>query len=197
MKFASSLDRRSAAPFLAGRRRLPLVLGILWLALVGPSAAVADDESKTPVNLILSGMTYVASEGATNELVLDADRARLPSPGDQAHLEGVRARFGSKAPGGASTDASGGLDLVCDVGVFDLESRDFIAEGNVRGTTADGRRFRTDGLRYNHEEGRVSTERPVVIRDEAGTYRGGGFDYYVREDRFRLRGGARVEQAGP
>jgi len=167
---------------------------MLVLALSGPSVARGEDDGGTPVDLVLTGMTYVASEGSTNELVLDADRANLPSPGDQAHLEGVRARFGSKAPGGAASDASGGLDLVCDVGVFDLESRDFIAEGNVRGTTADGRRFRTDGLRYSHEEGRVSTDRPVVIRDDAGTYSGGGFDYYVREDRFRLRGGARVVQ---
>lgn len=166
----------------------------LLLGCILPAASWAQEEEGGRVDLVLTGMTYVASIGPTNDVVLDADRAHVPSPGAEAHLEGVRARFGTKAPGGPTSGASGGLDMVCDRGVFDLDTSDFIAQGNVRGTTADGRRFETEALRYSHEKGLVSTDHPVVIRDDSGTYRGGGFDYYVRDDRFRLRGGARVVQ---
>jgi hypothetical protein len=40
----------------------------------------------------------------------------------------------------------------------------------------------------------VSTNSPVEIRDETGTYRGGGFRYYIRENRFQLRRAATVVQ---
>ena len=46
-----------------------------------------------------------------------------------------------------------------------------------------------------HETGIVTTNAPVQITDKGGTYRGGGFRYFVRENRFRLMGGASVVQA--
>jgi LPS export ABC transporter protein LptC len=79
-------------------------------------------------------------------------------------------------------------------GSFDLGSGDLSAEGNVRGVTADGRHFETEHVVYRRETGRVSTRSPVVIKDEFGTIRGAGFEYWVRENRFRLIGGASVEQ---
>jgi LPS export ABC transporter protein LptC len=82
----------------------------------------------------------------------------------------------------------------CERGTIQIESSDFDAEGNVRGITGDGRRFRTQHLRYTHGSGLVSTNSPVEIRDETGTYRGGGFRYYIRENRFQLRGAATVVQ---
>jgi hypothetical protein len=38
------------------------------------------------------------------------------------------------------------------------------------------------------------TDEPVVIVDRSGSYRGGGFHYFVDEQRFRLEGGASVVQ---
>ncbi len=164
-----------------GSARSLLLAAALALGVSAP--ALADDEGAL---LVLSGMTYVASNGDINEVVLDADRGRIIPEQDVAHLEVVRARLSGSGGNG------GGLDLTCDRGTFDLETGDFIAEGNVLGTTGDGRRFRTTRLRYRHRKGLVSTKVPVLIRDDAGTYRGGGFDYYVHENRFRLVGGATV-----
>jgi hypothetical protein len=83
----------------------------------------------------------------------------------------------------------------CERGTIDLETSNFDAEGNVRGTTGDGRRFRTERLRYKHGPGLVTTNAPVDIKDDAGTYTGnGGFRYYVRENRFQLHRAATVVQ---
>jgi len=135
----------------------------------------------------LFGMTYVASAGTRNELVLDAEQAHVRPAAHVAILEHVRARM-------TSPDGRGGLELRCNRGTFALASGDFVASGDVHGTTADGRRFRTEWLRYENTAGIVSTDRPVQIEDETGTYKGGGFVYYVRENRFRMVGGAELVQ---
>jgi hypothetical protein len=64
----------------------------------------------------------------------------------------------------------------------------------VRGTTGDGKRFRTESLRYSHDKGLIETDSGVEITDETGSYRGGGFSYWVRENRFKLRRAATVVQ---
>ena len=177
--------------------RAPLLLAFLvasfgWVfaaaAPARPQAAPLDAprESREPV-LSLRGMTYVASRGESNEVVLDAARARVLPEQDVAHLEQVRAKL-------SAVDGEGALDLTCERGTFRMSSGDFLAEGNVHGTTGDGRRFVTDSLNYRHGQALVTTDQPVVIRDGAGTYRGGGFRYHVRENRFRLLGGATVVQ---
>ena len=35
---------------------------------------------------------------------------------------------------------------------------------------------------------------PVALRDGTGIFKGGGFQYWVRENRFRLTDGARIVQ---
>lgn len=139
--------------------------------------------------LDLGGMTYVSSKGRVNEVVLDADDARIEPEKDVAHLRSVHAVLAAAAVGATGR---GGLDMTCERGTVDLDSGDFIAEGDVRGTTGDGRRFRTERLRYDHAQGLVTTDAPVSIRDQAGTYRGGGFRYWVRENRFQLSKGASI-----
>ncbi len=162
------------------------------LLLIAAGAGRAEpDPPEAALPLVLKGMTYVSSEEDQNELVLEAKTARIHLDEQRVDLEGVHVRMGSKAPGG---QRGGGVDVECERGSFDLETQDFDAEGDVRGVTADGRRFRTDKLRYRADRSLVTTDSRVVIRDAAGTYQGGGFDYWVREDRFRLRGGASVVQ---
>jgi LPS export ABC transporter protein LptC len=137
------------------RRPIPscvLVAGALLLASVPAPAA-------PPVGPVfeLSDMTYVASEGPVNEVVLDAKTAQVFPAQNEAHLQDVHAHL--QAPGDNSGAAA-----------------------------------QTTRLDYNRSEGLVTTDQPVVIQDETGTYRGGGFRYYVRENRFRLVGGAEVLQ---
>jgi len=163
--------------------RVTAATGLLLLL----AGIAAGDENKRALDL--EGMTYVSSHGAFNELVLDAERANIKPAEDLALLEGVHVILASFVAG---PRGRGGLDMTCDTGTVYLGSGDFVAEGDVRGTTGDGRRFRTTRLRYNHEKGLVVTDVPVSIRDRAGTYRGGGFQYWVRENRFKLTGGASV-----
>jgi LPS export ABC transporter protein LptC len=133
-------------------------------------------------------MSYVLSRGDTVELVIEARRAAVSPSDGRVELAGVRARVG------ASPEA-GGLELVCDRGTLDLEAREFVARGRVDARMPDGRTLRTERLRYRHARGLVSSDAPVALRDEVGTYQGGGFEYWVRENRIRLTGGARIEQS--
>jgi len=166
--------------------RAVVVLGVTLLA---PSVGVGQDLA--PAELSVTGMTYVASEGARSEVIVEAERARVGQGERVAVLDTVHARLGSYA---APDSPQGGLELNCDRGTFDFDGGDLTAEGNVRGRTADGRRFETEHLVYRRETGRVTTQSPVVIRDGFGTLRGQGFEYWVRENRFRLVGGASVVQ---
>jgi Lipopolysaccharide-assembly, LptC-related len=136
-------------------------------------------------------MSYVLSHGDAVELVVEAHRAEISPRSGRVALVGVRARIAS--PSGAAP-AAGGLELVCERGELDLETREFVASGGVAGRMQDGRTLHTERLRYRHAEGVVSSDAPVSMSDEAGEYRGRGFQYWVRADRFRLTGGARIVQ---
>jgi len=174
------------------RRLLQLAPLACLLLAASVSVRAAEPELAATAELSVEGMTYVASAGARNEVIVEAGRGRLARGEPVAQLEEVHARVGSFAAGGKA----GGLELRCARGSFDLERGDLTAEGDVQGTTADGRRFQTERLVYRRDTGRVTTRAPVVIRDAFGTLRGAGFEYWVRENRFRLIGGASVVQ-GP
>jgi hypothetical protein len=47
---------------------------------------------------------------------------------------------------------------------------------------------------YDEAEGLLYTDEPVLIEEDEGRYRGGGFRYLVEERRFRLLGGASIVQ---
>lgn len=175
------------------RTALPWLLYVTLAATpaLGQGGGLFGDEPTKPRAepvLELGGMTYLASRGEKNEVVLEAEHAQILPEQDVAHLQVVHAVLDS--------EGGGNLDMHCDRGTFELESGDFLAEGNVHGVTGGGRRFRTERLRYRHADALVTTEAPVEIRDAAGTYRGTGFRYHVRENRFRLMGGAQVIQGG-
>jgi len=155
-------------------------------------AAGADAAGPFEADLTVEGMTFVASAGSENDAVVEAGSASVGRSDRVARLTDVHARVGKAA--GATSASLGGLELHCERGSFDLESGDLTAEGNVRGVTADGRRFETQRVVYRRETGRVSTHSPVVIRDSFGTIRGAGFEYWVLENRFLLFCGASVEQ---
>jgi len=160
--------------------------GACVLIALGLADAARSDEAASP-SLELEGITFISSQGAENEVVLTAERARVETGEKVAHLDTVHVLL-------ASGRRIPGLDMRCERGTVDIETSDFDAQGDVRGTTGDGRRFRTERLHYSNGPGLVSTDSPVVIQDETGTYRGDGFRYYVRENRFQLRHAATVVQ---
>lgn len=144
--------------------------------------------------LTLGGMSYALARGSASEVLIEAESAQVSPVDGRVELAGVRARLGSFAGAGSQV---GGLELTCEGGTLDVDAREFQARGRVEGRTGDGRVFRTERLRYRHDQGVVATDAPVWIRDAAGTYRGGGFRYWVRENRFRLVGGASIVRGGP
>jgi LPS export ABC transporter protein LptC len=173
-------------------RALRMVAAVALLSCLAQPARGADGPDPLAADLTVEGMTFVSSAGSQNDAIVEAGRASVARSDRVAHLSAVHARVGKAA--GATKGTEGGLELHCDRGSFDLDSGDLSAEGNVRGTTADGRHFETQQVVYRRKSGRVSTRSPVVIRDGFGTIRGAGFEYWVRENRFRLIGGASVEQ---
>jgi hypothetical protein len=173
--------------------RLASALALFAAALALPAVA----ETPPAVGLTLDGMSYVLSHGDAVDLLVEAHRAEISPRNGRVDLSGVRARIASQGGGarlrGGARDA-GGLELVCERGELDLETREFVASGRVAGRMLDGRTLRTERLRYRHAQGVLSSDAPVLLSDGAGEYRGGGFQYWVREDRFRLTGGARIVQ---
>jgi len=132
-------------------------------------------------------MTFVASRGPSNELVLDATHARFDTEKDRVYLDDVHAVV-------EPSRDSGHFEIRCREGELDLATNDFEARGDVRGQTEGDRQFEAPWVKYDHEKGLLYTDAPVLILEDAITYRGGGFQYFVRERRFKLLGGASVVQ---
>ena len=167
---------------------VPLIAAVLWPA-AGVPAAVAqpgDDAGGTPP-LGITGMTFVSSTADAAEVVVHAETAEYRPEADVADLQGVRATV-------ATGSAGRTLEIACDEGTLNLKSNSFWARGNVHGTTDDGREFRAPWVRYDHTDGLLFTDAPVLLTEAGTTLQGGGFRYYVREERFRLLGGAQVVQ---
>ncbi len=137
--------------------------------------------------LRVQGMTFVASEGSANEILLRAERADFYPEREIADLEEVTVRV---APGSDRV----GFRMRCDGGQLNLGTQSFIAVGHVVGTIEGDRQFEARWVAYDESEGVLYTNDPVLITDRDGRYQGGGFRYFVNEDRFRLEGGARVVQ---
>lgn len=137
--------------------------------------------------LHVRGMTFVASEGSANEIVLRAERARFYPDRKIADLEQVEVEV---VPGVGRL----GFEMQCDEGQLNLATQDFLAEGHVVGTIEGGRQFEALWVAYDEANGILYTDDPVLIVDGEGRYRGGGFRYFVNEQRFRLEGGATVVQ---
>jgi len=166
----SPVNRSSIVPVLA------LVAG-----LAGSPAAAGADEA----TFELDGMTYVGSKAEEQLVVVEAIRAHF-HPGNQtATLEQVHAHVTAR-------DEEPGFEMTCDRGELNMATNAFFASGSVEGRTGDGRHFSTSWVRYDHKKGMAFTDAPVTITDTNGTYRGGGFRYDVKDQRFRLLGGASV-----
>ena len=165
--------------------RLARVSFVLVGALV--SFYVTGNAAAESPLLSVEGMTFIASRSNVNELVLHAARARFDTEEDRVYLEDVHAVV-------EPSDLKGSFDIHCATGQLDLATNDFEARGNVRGRTDGEREFSAPWVKYDHEAGLLFTNAPVLISEPAISYRGGGFQYYVDDRRFRLLGGASVVQ---
>jgi len=168
---------------------LGLLVAVVGIASVARSAAPDHGwlEGDPGQVLFLRGMTFVASEGSANEIVLHAKNAQFYPDHDVADLETVAVEV---APGSGRV----GFEMQCDRGRLNLTSQDFVAEGNVVGTIEGGRQFEALWVAYDEAKGVLYTDEPVLITDQDGRYQGGGFQYFVHQQRFRLKGGASIVQ---
>ena len=184
--------RSGVATRVRRRPRFSLLVAF-WVVFSWPNMAFssAPDFGWLPAEhgqiLKLAGMTFVASEGSANEIVLRSERARFYPDHDVADLEVVDVEV---APGSGRV----GFEMSCEKGRLHLSTQDFVAEGNVVGTIEGGRRFEALWVVYDEKKGLLYTDDPVLITDEGGSYRGGGFRYHVHQQRFRLMGGASIIQ---
>ena len=188
--FAVSRSRgRAVAPFIAGL--LAAVLG------AGHAAQATDVDAATKVfrhmdaELRVTGLPFVASRNDVSEFVLRAERAIFKPETNLAELEQMQV---TSTEGSDAGDARRSFAVRCNRGELNVETSDFLAEGDVRGTTGDGRRYQAPWVRYNHEQQLLYTDAPVMMQDDAGSFRGDGFRYYVKERRFRLIGNVSLVQ---
>ncbi len=144
-------------------------------------------QSRISSTLRVTGMTFVGSRGAVNEVVLHAQRAELRPETNLAVLEDVRITS-------LDENAKRNFDVQCDRGELDVEKNDFLAEGGVHGTTGGGQRYQTAWVRYDHAKGLLYTDAPVAMEDDTGSFRGDGFRYDTRKHSFRLLGNVNVVQ---
>ena len=195
MRHRAWQNRRAAdAARAVGFRSAPAVVAIgLVLLAVAPARADVPDpgwlEGDPGQKLNVRGMTFVASEGGANEILLRAERADFYPEREVADLDVVDVEV---TPG----DDRVGFRMRCDEGLLNLANQAFVAQGHVVGTIEGNRQFEALWVAYDEVEGVLYTDDPVLIVDEDGRYRGGGFRYFVNESRFRLQGGATVVQ-GP
>jgi LPS export ABC transporter protein LptC len=159
------------------------LLGVCALASLGADAP----QNRYSSNLRVTGMTFVGSRGSVNELVLHAQRGELRPETNLAVLEDVRVSA-------LDSESKRSFDVRCDRGELDVEKNDFLAEGDVHGTTGEGQRYQTAWVRYDHAKGLLYTDAPVAMEDDSGSFRGDGFRYDTRKRSFRLLGNVSVVQ---
>jgi LPS export ABC transporter protein LptC len=170
----------------AQNRRRKCAIGLL-AACALLALGAESGESRFTSQLRVEGMTFVGSRGTANELVLRAQHADFHPETNLAVLSDVHATA-------LDVRDKRTFDVFCERGELDVETNDFLAEGNVHGSTGEGQRYRTAWVRYDHDRGVLYTDAPVSMEDDSGSFRGDGFRYDTRKRSFRLLGNVSVVQ---
>ena len=185
------LDPACRGP-LASRAGAALLLALLAAPASTVVAAASADRTgdasaARETELRATGMTFVGSRSDRSELVVHSDVAIFFPDRDLADLEVVRAVVTDEADGNS-------FQMTCDRARLNVETNDFRAEGQVRGTTADGQRYSAPWVEYDHAAGLLHTSAPIRMVDETGTFSADGFRYHVDEKKFQMLGNVSVEQ---
>lgn len=151
------------------------------LVTVVVTTAIADPAPQLDVH----GMTFVASRENNDAVILRANHARFDTDAKKAYLTVVDATVPPSVE-------QRGFSMRCDESVVDLATNDFEATGNVNGETGGGQHFEAEWVRYDHANGVLFTDGPVVMTDRGTKVIGGGFKYDIEKRRFQLLGGAKV-----
>jgi len=183
-------------PGSGGSSSVRAVLVVLWFALsaaMSPATATAgkgradDGSADRQTELRATGMTFVGSRNDRSELVLHSEVATFFPDRDIADLEVVRAVV-------TDEDEGDSFRMTCERAELNVQTNDFRAEGQVRGTTADGQEYSAPWVEYDHESGVLHTSASIRMNDETGSFRADGFRYHVNERKFQMLGNVSVEQ---
>lgn len=167
-------------------------LACLAALLIATPAARAADEEEAPAqglagDLHVQGMTFVGSRGEVSEFVLRAREALIHPDTNVAELEDVEVH-------GTENGAEGAFEVTCRRGEIDIDTKDFLAEGDVHGTAGNGRSYSAPWVRYDHAKELLYTDAPATMQDSTGLFSGDGFRYHLKDGRFRLTGNVKVVQ---
>ncbi|MBW2286515.1 MAG: LPS export ABC transporter periplasmic protein LptC [Deltaproteobacteria bacterium] len=157
------------------------------VALLLAVAAVSTSSAEGETELRATGMTFVGSRDDRSELILHSEIAVFFPDRDVADLEVVRAVV-------TDEDDGDSFHMTCERAELNVKTNDFRAEGQVRGTTADGQKYSAPWVEYHHESGLLHTSAPIQMNDDTGSFRADGFEYHVNERKFRMLGNVSVEQ---
>jgi len=158
------------------------------VAALGLVAAAPDTGALgSAATLRVTGMTFVGSRDGQREVLLRSQVATFEPQARTAELSDVSAVVTDPGEDRRFTMTCARVEL-------DVDTNDFLAEGDVRGETGDGQRYAAPWVRYDHARDLLFTDAPVRMEDTTGSFRGDGFRYHVEERRFELLGNVRVEQ---
>lgn len=145
-----------------------------WLCL---GAALACNNGARPTatvtaadtaDQVLVGMSHYVTQAGVTRAHVRADTAYFYSPTQSAELRSVRITFSDVKGNESST-------LTAREGTYHWRTGDMEGRGNVVMVTTDGRRLRTEVLRYSQARNEVSSDRPFVFDGPGRHIEGEGF----------------------
>ena len=143
---------------------------VVWLALSCGSDGrpTITQTAADTADQILINMTHLVTIEGVQRAKVTADTAYFYSPTQSAELRKVRITF-FDAQGTVTTN------LTCREGTYRWQSGDMEGRGNVLAVTTDGRRLRTEVLRYSQTRNEVSSDRNFVFDGPNRHIEGKGF----------------------
>ena len=153
---------RSVCASLLGAAAVILALGC------GEERATATMTAADTADQILIRMTHFVTIEGLQRAKVTADTAYFYSPTQTAELRNVHITF-YNAQGAVTTN------LTCREGTYRWQTDDMEGRGNVRAVTTDGRRLRTEVLRYSQTRNEVSSDKDFVFDGPSRHIEGEGF----------------------
>jgi len=157
--------------------RLPLAPLVLAAAALAASAAGCKDDAVRPTmtvaaadsaDQILEGMEHIITTDGIRRTRVVADTAYIYEATQLARLKHVTVTFFD--PGGIETSTVTG-----DSGLYYMREGSMEAWGHVVGTTPDGKKLRTEQLKYDARTQKISSTTPFVFDKPEQHLQGNGF----------------------
>lgn len=164
----------------------------LWLLLgcgPGPELAVLPDQVPPPAPARLTGVVFQGYSAASRSVEVRAALAQVDFVKRVAQLERVRIEF--------QDPSRGKVEIRAQKADFLLDSDDFVLHEHVEGVTAEGERFTSSQVRYQHAQQRLWTDQSVRLYRDDLVVEGEGMEVDLSTRRIRLTGGVKARTGRP